>query len=71
MSSGNPPLTPTEKIKKPFMLLCKWVIEVWQWKSAESIIKSFKRCYITNAMDGTDGDMLWKSEDNEAEVQGS
>jgi hypothetical protein len=36
-----------------------FIITAWQRISAEATVKSFKKCCIPNAVDGTDGDMLW------------
>jgi len=35
-----------------------WITTTWQRISLEMSVKGFKKCYISNAMDGTD-DMLW------------
>jgi hypothetical protein len=36
-----------------------WIIRAWQCISPEVIVKGFKKCCISNAVDGTDDDMLW------------
>jgi len=35
-----------------------WITRAWQCISPEVTVKSFKKCCISNAVDGTD-DMLW------------
>ena len=35
-----------------------WIIMTWQHISLEVFVKSFKKCSISNAVDGT-GNMLW------------
>jgi hypothetical protein len=46
-------LAPTEKIKKlSIALLCQWIKTSWQWICPEVIVKRFKKCCISNAMDG-------------------
>ena len=37
----------------------------WQHISPEVIVKDFKKCFISNAVDETDDDMLW----NDSEVR--
>ena len=35
------------------------IITTWQRISPEVIVKGFKQCCTSNAVDGTDDDMLW------------
>ena len=48
-------------------VLCEFVIKAWGNVKKESVVKSFKKCGISNAMDGTEDELLYESED-EAEV---
>lgn len=62
--AGQHALTPTGKIKKPCVsLLCSWIMTAWNSISPESIVKGFKKCCLSNAMDGTEDDALWDNED--------
>jgi hypothetical protein len=36
-----------------------WIKTAWQCLSPNVNLKGFKKCCISNAVDGTDGDMLW------------
>jgi hypothetical protein len=36
-----------------------WIITAWWHISPELSVKDFKKCYISNAVDGTDEDLLW------------
>jgi hypothetical protein len=36
-----------------------WIIKAWQQISPELILKGFKKCCISNTVDGTNVDMLW------------
>uniref|UniRef100_A0A671NPD7 HTH CENPB-type domain-containing protein n=1 Tax=Sinocyclocheilus anshuiensis TaxID=1608454 RepID=A0A671NPD7_9TELE len=72
--SGNRTLTPSGKIQKPTVsLLCDWILQAWAAVPPESIINGFKRCCISNALDGHKDDILWeelvepKHEPSEAE----
>ena len=54
MQDADSNLTPTGKVRKPtFGEVCSWVIKTWNDVKPEVIIKSFKKCGISNAMDGT------------------
>ena len=46
-------------------VLCEMVIKSWDKVKTESVVKSFKKCGISNAMDGTEDDLLYESEDEE------
>ena len=37
-----------------------WIITVWQHISPAVTVKGFKKCCISNGMDGTDDDIFWK-----------
>ena len=71
--SEDHPLTPTGKIKKPTVFdLCKWILSAWSSISPDSIVKGFKKCSISNALDGSEDDCLWQevSEDeNESDEE--
>jgi hypothetical protein len=42
----------------------------WQHNSTELTVKCFKKCCISNAVDGTDDDMLWNgSEEDGSEFE--
>ena len=36
-----------------------WILTAWQCISLEVTVKGFKKCCISSAVEGTDGDMLW------------
>ena len=45
---------------------CQWVKESWE-KIGEDMIKySFKKCGISNILDGSEDDVLWSDGDGEA-----
>ncbi|KAG7164417.1 Pogo transposable element-like 68 [Homarus americanus] len=53
-------------------VLCDFVIKAWNDINVETVIKSFKKCGISNSMDGMEDDMLWEDEDEtEAEATSS
>ena len=42
-----------------------WIITAWQHILPEVIVKDFKWCCISNAMDETDDDMLWNGSEED------
>ena len=59
--NGNHAPTPTGKLKKPsIQLLGQWIITAWGKIKSESIVKGFKKCCVSNNMDGSEDDILWK-----------
>ena len=45
------------------------IITAWQRISLEMSVKGFKKCYISNAMDGTADDMLWNGSEEDGDVR--
>jgi len=45
-----------------------WIITAWQRISPKLIVKGFKKCYISNRMDGTD-DTLWNGSEEDGSVR--
>ena len=41
----------------------------WQCISPEVIVKVFKKCCVSNAVDGSDDDMLWNGSEEEGNVK--
>ena len=46
--------------------VCQWIIDSWNKVKVETIQKAFKKCGISNALDGTEDDELWDDMDEEA-----
>ena len=42
--------------------ICQWMYEAWEDIPNELIKKSFRKCCITNAMDGTEDDHMWEDD---------
>ena len=47
-----------------FFFACNWVLKAWQEISLDIIVHAFKKCSISNALDGTEDDILFKSDDD-------
>jgi hypothetical protein len=41
-----------------------WIVTTWQFLT-RSVVKGFKKCCISSAVDGTDDDMLWNGSDED------
>ena len=66
MISGPLECTPSGKKKPPTRnLVLRWVNEAWREIPAEMVMKSFKTCGISNALDGTEDDELYAEEGQE------
>ncbi|CAG8842448.1 27515_t:CDS:2, partial [Gigaspora margarita] len=69
MSNGEFQLTKQGNLKRPsYGLICQWILEAWDDISAEMIIKSFKKCGISNELDGTENDLLYSSDKENSEI---
>uniref|UniRef100_U9U7J6 Uncharacterized protein n=1 Tax=Rhizophagus irregularis (strain DAOM 181602 / DAOM 197198 / MUCL 43194) TaxID=747089 RepID=U9U7J6_RHIID len=47
------------------MLFVKWILETLAEIPKEMIVKSFKKCGISNAMDGSEDDLFGQDENGE------
>ena len=69
--------TPSGKKAPTKNLVLRWVNEAWREIPAEMVMKSFRTCGISNALDGTEDDKLYNEEgqvidddkDNEFETE--
>ena len=60
IANPNLPLTKAGKTKKaPPSVIASWISIAWQKISEDIIRKSFKKCCISNALDGSEDDVLW------------
>ena len=46
-----------------------WIITAWHHISPEVTVKGFKKCCVSNEMDGTDSDMLWNGSEEDGNVR--
>jgi len=46
-----------------------WIIKKWQCISPVVIVKGFKKCCISNVVDGTDDGMLWNGGQEDGNVR--
>ena len=67
VAAGNHDLTPTGRMKRPTITQVReWVKTSWQSAEDETVVRSFKTCGISNALDGSEDDILYEqSEDSD------
>lgn len=72
MRSGEAAVTPSGRLKRASPgTLCKWITDAWATIPNELIARSFKKCGISNALDGTEDDYLWEEASDKEESDGS
>lgn len=47
-----------------FTTICNWIIEAWQELDPAIIQKTFKKCTISNALDGSEDDIIWQDSES-------
>ena len=61
MISGEHTLTASGRMRKAELnVICNWIKQTWNEIPTEMIQKSFLKCCITNALDGTEDDDVWE-----------
>jgi len=64
MTSGSASLTKNGNLKKPdYGVMCQWIIDCWNEIPESLVIKSFKKCGISNLMNGSEDNLLYETED--------
>lgn len=64
MVEGEKALTPGGKVKAASLTtVASWVLEAWRDLPGDMVERSFKKCGISNAIDGTEDDLLWEEEE--------
>ena len=70
MMSGEKTFTPGGQLRAASLVtVCQWVKESWQELSKEMVERSFKKCGISNALDGTEDDLVWEEEEDSSQVE--
>jgi hypothetical protein len=68
MSSGAAEKTAGGNLKKPGLsIVATWVKSAWDELPIDMITRSFLKCGISNAMDGTEDDLLWQDPSTQPE----
>ncbi|PNF31093.1 hypothetical protein B7P43_G16055 [Cryptotermes secundus] len=68
-AEGGHELMPTRNIRRLLTEMCNWIAEAWNMVLMKTIMKSFIKTGITNALDRNVGDMLW-AEDKNVDAEG-
>ena len=64
MAEGGHSLIPTGKIRRPSIeLMCSWIVRAWDMVDQRVIFTSFLKTGISNALDGSEDDALWQTEE--------
>ena len=64
LDHGEKAVTATGRFRKPELsTMANWILEAWNDIPEGMIIKSFKKCCITNALDGTEDNLMYEDED--------
>ena len=62
-ASGTHSFTKGERMRKPELEeICQWIVDAWQELDPQIIVHSFKKCCISNALDGSEDDILWEDQ---------
>ncbi|KAH7946499.1 hypothetical protein HPB52_000251 [Rhipicephalus sanguineus] len=66
-------LTSTGRIKRPSAAnIAEWVSAAWYGLLHDMIVRTFKKCCISNYMDGAEDDLIWEEEsDKEGSTTGN
>lgn len=63
MLAGQHSFTAGGRIRKVELdEICRWISDAWDDIPPEMVAKSFRKCCITNALDGTEDDEIWEEE---------
>ena len=69
MMEGEKTFTPTGNMRRPDLAeVAHCVSESWKDIEPNMIMRSFKKCGISNSLDGTEDDILWQDDDDEDTV---
>jgi len=61
-------ITPAGRVKRPSNSnVYEWVKNSWQRVKSEIIVKSLKKCGISNALDGSEDDILYEESNTSSE----
>ena len=63
MVEGQKSLTAAGNVRAASLsTVSSWVLEAWLGLPEEMVARSFKKCGISNSIDGTEDDILWEEE---------
>ena len=60
MITGEHTFTKGGNMRKVDMpTICQWIVDAWKELPIKTVVKGFKKCSISNMLDGTEDDILW------------
>ena len=60
MIHGEHTFTKGSNMRKVDMpTICRWIVDAWKELPIKTVVKGFKKCSISNMLDGTEDDILW------------
>ena len=72
LCEANQDLTPTGEIKcAAAHVVAYWIFAAWKNITPSIIKKSFKKCCISSALDGSEDDVLWSISDDDEKYESS
>ena len=73
MLSAGDDLTPAGRVREASIAqVCDWTQRSWKGVEKEVVVKSFKKCSISSAVDGTEDDEIYQHEESDSiEVTGN
>lgn len=67
MAFGDHTYTPAGNMKKPSVQnILEWIDQCWKGVEESVVQKSWKKCGISNNMDGTENNILWENSNSES-----
>ncbi|KAK3892696.1 hypothetical protein Pcinc_003488 [Petrolisthes cinctipes] len=68
MVSGEKSYTKGGNMRAPSLdVLCGFMVKAWEQVTEDSVIKSFKKCGLSNSMDEMEDDLLWQDSEDDDE----
>ena len=66
---SNPHLSFNRPLRAAPSEVVRWVLAAWKTIPESIIVRSFKKCCISNALDGSEDDILWEDDggDNDSD----
>jgi hypothetical protein len=64
--------TPKGALKRPTIKqVCQWIKQLWSTVREDIIVKSFKKCGISNALDGSEDHFIYEEDNDDDEEEES
>ena len=62
--------TPKGALKRPTIKqVCQWIKQSWSRVREDIIVKSFKKCGISNALDGSEDHLIYEEDNDDDEEE--